>query len=257
MALSAPPRSRTTPSRTSIRTTDCPTAGSASTLGRPRGGVRGRDRRARTIFWNRPMGVFEWGALRSETDGGRGGRRGDRDAFSVVGGADSAAALNELGLADRDLVGLDRRRRPASSCSRARSCRGGGDSVGRRVACMIVAGNWKMYTGPDPRALAEQAGRRHRRGRDRLPAVHRAGRVRRGGADDVRAERPLGGRGRVHRRDLAGDVGTIGVTGASSAQLGAATVFSARPTRASRAARRPLSMRGSASSPRSGNAGGA
>ena len=55
--------------------------------------------RAKTIFWNGPMGVFEW---RRFAEGTKAVAQAvaDADAFSVVGGADSIRALNELGLAD-------------------------------------------------------------------------------------------------------------------------------------------------------------
>ena len=54
-----------------------------------------------TIFWNGPMGVFEWPAFAEGTNAVAQAVANNHRAFSVVGGADSVRALNEAGLADK------------------------------------------------------------------------------------------------------------------------------------------------------------
>ena len=54
---------------------------------------------ARTVFWNGPMGVFEWPRFAEGTKSVA-EAVAKADAHTVVGGADSIRALTELGLAD-------------------------------------------------------------------------------------------------------------------------------------------------------------
>src|SRR5215211_8544185 len=57
--------------------------------------------RALTVFWNGPMGVFEWPRFAGGTRAVAEAVARNGDAFTVVGGADSIRALTELGLEDR------------------------------------------------------------------------------------------------------------------------------------------------------------
>jgi phosphoglycerate kinase len=57
--------------------------------------------RARTIFWNGPMGVFEWERFSDGTKAVAKAVAENSSAYSVVGGGDSVRAVNELGFAER------------------------------------------------------------------------------------------------------------------------------------------------------------
>ncbi len=54
---------------------------------------------AKTIFWNGPMGVFEWESFAAGTNGVA-QAVADSEGVSIVGGGDSVSALKKTGLAD-------------------------------------------------------------------------------------------------------------------------------------------------------------
>ena len=54
---------------------------------------------AKTVFWNGPMGVFEWPRF-AEGSFAVARAVADCDGFTVVGGGDSVRAVYEAGMAD-------------------------------------------------------------------------------------------------------------------------------------------------------------
>ncbi|MBI2935369.1 MAG: phosphoglycerate kinase, partial [Chloroflexi bacterium] len=66
-----------------------------------REGFRQKLRRCRTVFWNGPMGVFEYPAFAKGTVALAEEMASLTSATTIVGGGSSAEAVEELGLADR------------------------------------------------------------------------------------------------------------------------------------------------------------
>lgn len=57
--------------------------------------------KAKTVFWNGPMGVFEMSSFEAGTKGVALAVANNKDAATIIGGGDSVAAVNKFDLADQ------------------------------------------------------------------------------------------------------------------------------------------------------------
>jgi len=152
-----------------------------------------------------------WAAWRSGWGPGWPDRPGELDAAPTIGGSGQVGLNGRTG-------------RPGPDGSRIVQdvLKQGMARPEATVRRKLIAGNWKMHSGrgrrgAGPRGRAgDGRGQRHLPGRpaapgSRVPAIRDPGGGRRGppgvGGRTRRPEPPLGAPGRVHRRDLGGDVG--------------------------------------------------